>query len=142
MHILISGTLHKPAVTRTSANGNAYVTANIRTLQKNRDGETETLWVSVIAFRDEAREVLARLAAGDAVSVGGTCTLGIWEKDGEYHPSISVVADTVAVARPAQRAKSSGPNGGEYPESRTRASTGRGYDAPPAEPEFDDDIPF
>lgn len=134
MHILVTGTLHKPAVTRTSSNGNAYVTATIRTTQKSRDGETETLFASVIAFRDEARDTLARLNPGDAVSIGGACTVGIWERDNQYHPSLSIVAETVAAARPAQRRKE--------PETRdTRGSRGAPH-ATPDEPDFDDDIPF
>lgn len=131
MHILITGTLHKPAVTRTSSNGNTYTTANIRTTQKNRNGETEPVWTNVVAFRDEARETLARLAAGDAVSIGGSFTVGIWERDGQPYPSISVVADTVAVARPAPR----------KPEPRSPAPGPAVY-TPPDEPVFDDDIPF
>jgi single-stranded DNA-binding protein len=104
-YALITGTLHKDPATRTSSAGNEFVTATIKFQQKARDGSTETLFVSVSAFRDEAQSVLGRLKAGDAVSVGGTLQLGIWERDGVAHPSLSMMADTVAAARPRPKPK-------------------------------------
>jgi single-stranded DNA-binding protein len=100
MQALITGILHKAPETRTSVNGNAFTLATLKTQQQSRDGATETLFVSLVAFNDQARETIARLKTGDALSVGGKLTVGIWEREGIAHPSLNLVADTAATARP------------------------------------------
>ena len=97
-NVLATGKLLKPPKLGTSKNGNAYCTASIRVpIQGNREDEPDSVFASVIAFGGEA-EKLARLAAGDAVSVTGSARLSQWEKDGATHVGLDITATGVLSA--------------------------------------------
>ncbi|MDD5036676.1 MAG: single-stranded DNA-binding protein [Methylococcaceae bacterium] len=111
--VLITGTLHKDPTPRTSQAGKEFVTANVRI-----EADGATTWASIIAFSESAREELLRLRAGDAVSVQGKAKLGTYEKNGEHHASLDVVAASVIGIQPKPKAKTEG--SGERPSSTGR----------------------
>ena len=114
---LCSGTLHSDPVSRTSANGNAFVTAKLRADDKNGN----TIWCSIIAFGDVG-ERLAALRAGAALSVSGRCELSAWlSRDGEAKAGLSIVADEIVTLRG---------------QPKSKPSTHKAVDAIP----FDDDL--
>lgn len=85
--VLIAGKLHADPVRRTSAKGQAYITAQMRA--SGDDGET--VWCSLIAFDTGAVEALGKLAAGDAVAVAGHASLSTWQaKDGEHKAGLKL----------------------------------------------------
>lgn len=109
---LISGTLHDQPQSRTSQNGNAFAVCKVKADDKNG----AWVWVSAIAF-GEAAERLLPLKAGDAVSLSGRAELGTWQdKDGNAHPSLSLVADEVAALR--AKPKPASETGANWPQTR------------------------
>jgi single-stranded DNA-binding protein len=115
---LVSGTLHDAPQSRTSQNGNAFAVCKV----KADDKAGAWVWVSAIAFGDAAERLL-QLKAGDSVSLSGRAEMSVWtDKDGNAHPSLSLVADEVAAlrAKPKPREESRRP-----PRRSSRASRER-----------------
>ncbi len=100
IHVLVTGILHKDAVSRISQNGNSYVTCSVRAEQ---DGQT--LWANVICFDEAAQAELLRLHAGDALSVQGKATPKVYMKDDEPRPSLQVTASRVLPLQPRHEPK-------------------------------------
>jgi single-stranded DNA-binding protein len=97
----VSGTLFRAPETRTSKNGNVFVTATIR------EGKgDEVRWVHVAAFGEVARAELSRLRSGDSLTVQGALSASIYERDGQSRISPNVVADEVLPLRRARKAAS------------------------------------
>lgn len=98
LHILASGSLIADPACRTGAKGE-FATATIRTATD--DG---AILVSVIAFGDEAAQLLAH-RQGSAVAIAGRATLRSWTgKDGETKCGLSLVAEQIASASASRRA--------------------------------------
>ncbi len=91
---LVSGTVFRSPEQRTSKNGREFVTATLI----SKDGDAST-FANVLAFNDRAKELLLALHPGDACCVQGKATIGVYEKNGEHRPSLSIVADQVMALR-------------------------------------------
>lgn len=92
---LVTGRLHDTPQARTSANGNTFAIAKVKADDKNG----AWVWVSVIAFGQEAERLLP-LKQGDTVAIGGRAEIGAWlDKDGNPHGSLSIVVDEIATLR-------------------------------------------
>jgi len=100
IHVLVTGILHKEAVSRVSQNGNHYVTCSLRVEQ---DGQT--LWANVICFDEAAQAELLRLNGGDALSIQGKATPKVYMKDEEARPSLQVTASAVLALQPKYEPK-------------------------------------
>lgn len=100
IYVLVTGILHKDAVSRISQNGNNYVTCSVRAEQ---DGQTQ--WANVICFDETAQEELLRLRSGDALSVQGKATAKVYMKDDEPRPSLQVTASLVLPLKPRAEPK-------------------------------------
>lgn len=102
---LITGKLHDTPQSRTSATGNTFAIGKIRADDKGG----AWVWVSVIAFGEEAERLL-KLKAGDAVAIGGRAELSVWQdRDGNHHPGLSLVADEIATLRGKPKPRSPKP---------------------------------
>ena len=89
---LIAGRMFAAATERTSASGNAYVTAKVTAAS----GAGESLFVNVIAFSETARTALLALDAGDSVALAGTLTPKVWtDRQGEARPALDLQAHAV-----------------------------------------------
>lgn len=99
IYVLLSGILHRDVVSRISQNGNRYATCNVRVEQ---DGQT--LWVNVICFDEAAQDELMRLKSGDALSIQGKATPGVYVKDDEARPTLQVTALAVTPLQPKPKA--------------------------------------
>lgn len=98
LYTLATGSLISDPVRRSGAKGD-FATATIRTATD--DG---AILVSVIAFGDQAAQLLAH-QQGTAVAVAGRATLRTWTgKDGEAKCGLSVVCEQIASASAARRA--------------------------------------
>jgi single-stranded DNA-binding protein len=126
---LISGSLFKAPESKTSNNGNAYVSA----VMKVSDGN-KTSFVRVSAFSDSAREEIEALRDGDGLSVVGTLKAEIYEKGGEARVSLSLTADRALALKKEKRKRDK-----QRREERKQEqhADSRGGPAP-----FDDDIAF
>jgi single-stranded DNA-binding protein len=91
LNVLVTGTLVRDPQERQSAKGKAFVTASMRVPVE----EGESILVSLIAFSDSAVSGLRALSNGDALAVSGRGKLTEWEKNGEQHRGMSVVAERV-----------------------------------------------
>jgi len=92
---LVSGKLHDAPQARTSQSGNTFAIGKVKADDKNG----AWVWVSVIAFGQEAERLLT-LKQGDAVAIGGRAEIGAWsDKDGNPHGSLSIVADEIATLK-------------------------------------------
>jgi single-stranded DNA-binding protein len=107
--ILIEGKLHADPVRRTSAKGQAYITAQMRAA--GDDGET--VWCSLIAFDAGAVEALGKLAAGDTVAVAGHASLSTWQsKDGDHKAGLKLTVNRVMSVYEAGKRRGAASNGG------------------------------
>ena len=100
IYVLLTGVLHKEAVSRVSQNGNSYVTCTVRVEQ-----EGQTVWANVICFDELAQGELTKLNAGDAVSLQGKATPKVYMKDDEARPSLQVTASAVIALQPKRQTK-------------------------------------
>ena len=98
LHCLATGSLIGDPVRRAGGKGE-FATATLRTATD--DG---AILVSVIAFGDQAEQLLAHRQGG-AVAISGRATLRSWTgKDGETKCGLSLVAEQIASAAAARRA--------------------------------------
>jgi single-stranded DNA-binding protein len=104
IQVVVTGVLHKDAVSRISQNGNPYVTCNVRVEQ---DGQT--LWVNVISFNEEVQAELLQMRGGEAVSIQGKAAPKVYFKDDEARPSLHVTAYAVQSLEPAETDREAAP---------------------------------
>ncbi|MFZ1828292.1 MAG: single-stranded DNA-binding protein [Candidatus Competibacteraceae bacterium] len=98
---LVTGTLHNDPQARTSQAGKPFTTGKI----KADATENGIVWVSVIAFQEQA-ERLASLRSGQAVSITGRAKLTAWlDKKGEAQAGLDIVVDDLATLRPRSKPK-------------------------------------
>ncbi|MFP3551949.1 single-stranded DNA-binding protein [Paraburkholderia sp. SIMBA_049] len=89
---LIAGKLHGACTERTAQSGKRFVVGKLRAAQDGAD----VLFVSLIGFRDSVKAALLALEDGDALSVAGALTIGIWTgADGIAHPQVQCRVDAV-----------------------------------------------
>jgi single-stranded DNA-binding protein len=113
LSILAQGTLTRDPDQRTSKSGKTFVTAQLRT-----PTEEESVLISVICFDAAACSNLERLRKGDAVAITGRAKPTMWEKNGEQHHGLSVVASGVLTAYEAgKRRGKAATNSDGLPES-------------------------
>jgi single-stranded DNA-binding protein len=100
LDILTVGRLAGKPQSRTSKNGNAYVSAKIRAAMANG----ENAFIHVIAFSDTVKTTLLALDHGDAVSITGELKVGIYtDKEGVAKPSLDLTAHAVLTEYHIQR---------------------------------------
>ena len=74
---LIAGVLTREPEARQSKAGNPYTMASIR-----EGSGDKARWVTAFVFADEAREAVAGMAAGDAISVSGEIEAEVFTPEG------------------------------------------------------------
>lgn len=129
-HLSAHGRLARDPEQRTTKSGKNMTLASIAVdVTAANATDQETLWLSLLAFGDQA-EALARCKAGESISVIGRLTKGRYvTKNGEERESWSCLVDAVITARssrPGQKAQSRGQ--GQTPTRR--------------EPDWNDELAF
>ena len=140
---LVAGTLYGRAQSRTSKNGQPYVTAKVRTPM--RDGES--LFINVVAFSASVVQALLALDEHDAVALVGELKASAYlDKSGQPRPSVDLLAHGVVTAyhitrtrQAMKRAKGSGP---ELPQLEPAPEARSDQQPAPVEQEFNDALPF
>jgi hypothetical protein len=108
--------------TKISKAGKPYVVATI----VSKEGG-ESTFANLVAFSDSAKDAILALGEGDALSAQGKATIGVYEKNGEHRPSLSIVADRVLALRQPPK---------------ERKATQRDVPSRVGARAFDDSIPF
>jgi single-stranded DNA-binding protein len=113
LNILAQGQLTRDPDQRTSKSGKTFITAQLRT-----PTEEDSVLISVICFDASACSKLERLRKGDAIAITGRAKPTAWEKNGEQHHGLSVVASGVLTTYEAgKRRGKPAANGNGLPES-------------------------
>jgi single-stranded DNA-binding protein len=133
MRCVVSGSLSKQPIEKTSKSGNSYLLVKI--VEKN--GEKKR-WISAFIFDEAACEEVRRLGDGDPLAVAGEVEADVYTPDGgEPRINWTIVVDALISARRKPKSER------ETAPKRQRGATtfGSAHGAAQA-PEFDDDIPF
>jgi single-stranded DNA-binding protein len=75
----------------------------------------EAMLASLICFNADAVAAILALSKGDACAIAGRAKLSEWEKNGETHHGLSVVADKVLTVYAAGKARKSARDAEESP---------------------------
>lgn len=96
---LIQGRIFGQPTQRTGQSGKPFTVAKLRTATKD-----DALFVSVIAFDEQAQRALLALSDKDAAAIAGELTPKVWtDKEGNARPALDLVAHAVLTAYHVQR---------------------------------------
>jgi single-strand DNA-binding protein len=129
----IYGRIGREPKAGTTKAGKPMTTATLA-VEAGKEGESETLWVNVLAFAENA-DKLVKHQSGDMVAVTGRLNRGKYTgRDGVERESWSMMVDSLHSSRTVR------------PGSTGRKTGGQADRAPPAPTSsaggFDDDIPY
>ena len=130
---LASGTLVRDPKSGTSASGTKWANTTIRcSTGQDKDGAAVSAFITVVCFGEQA-ERLARLAKGDAISVQGSLTPTVYEKDGQERHGLEIVAQALLSPYDLKKRRGNGEvhQGREHPPERDYGAR-----------DFDDELRF
>lgn len=122
LRAIVTGSLSKAPVEKTSSRGNAYLIASVR----EGSGDA-TRYVSAFIFAEDEIETVRSLQVGEPISVAGELTVELSEWNGEPRLSWKITADAVlsAKAKP-KKAKPSQDNPQPFDTKRWEGGPGDG----------------
>lgn len=133
--IFIMGRLTKDPELRRTQNGTAVCSVSVAVERdgKGANGEKETDFIDVVAWKTTAEFLSKHFAKGKMIIIGGSLQMQDWtDRDGHKRRSAEVVARDVYFAEPKQKAE-------QKTEQKTETYAGaEGFE----EVEDDDDLPF
>jgi len=92
---LIAGKVFGQPRTMTSKAGKPFATAKVRAAA----GESEALFVNVIAFDADTVATLLALSDGDSVALAGSLSPKVWtDREGNSRPAVDLVAHKLLTA--------------------------------------------
>ena len=92
---LIAGKVFGQPRTMTSKAGKPFATAKVRAAA----GESEALFVNVIAFDADTVATLLTLSDGDSVALAGSLSPKVWtDREGNSRPAVDLVAHKLLTA--------------------------------------------
>ena len=134
VHVLITGSLFRPAEQKTSQSGKRYTVATMKAASV--DASNSEFW-SVLAFSDTAQAELLRLGVNEKLSVQGGLKLETYAAgNGETRISRTVFADAILPLRAPPKEKK------PKPAATPAAPLERVNIMPATSSDLDDDIPF
>ena len=141
--VLLIGNLTKDPVVKTTPGGTAVADLRLASTRKFKTptGETkdETCYVNVTAWGRTAETCREYLSKGSSILVEGRLKYDEWEKEGQKHNRLSIVAERVQfMGAPKNRAVA-----GDAPDAEPGEAPGA-HEEPPREKSVgdDDDLPF
>jgi single-strand DNA-binding protein len=151
--VLLAGRLTRDPELKYLPSGAAVCELRIasgRTYYDKNAGEKkeETLFINVTAWGKSAEFCNQYFTKGKAIFIEGRLKLDQWERDGQKHERISVVAERVQFAEPKSADGGGSRSGGasDYGDDGDAESApsrrGRASGAPPPPSSTDDDLPF
>ena len=131
VHVLVTGNLFRAPERKTSATGKGYVRATLKVA--GADNAPAEFW-SALIFSGSAQDEIARLEAGDRVSLQGSLKLSTYTAgNGETRIDRTIFVDGVLALKPAPKIKK--PKAAAEPAKTPSTEPTRGGD-------LDDGIPF
>ena len=143
-HIVLMGRLTKDPELRHTGSGIAVASFSIAVDRdyKNQDGEKETDFIDIVAWRNTAEFVSKYFSKGRMAVVSGRIQKRSWtDKDGNKRWTTEVVADSVYFGDSKKDGDSSGGGQGNY-YACTTAEYQPGTFSQMDIPEDDSDLPF
>ena len=147
--VTLTGNLTRDPETRTTPGGLTICKLGIavNTRRKNSEGQWEEKpnFFRVTVFGRQAESCKQYLAKGRAIAVDGRLEWSTWERDGQKHESVDIIADTVQFLGGRDDAA---PNGNGFSssalptESDVPIDSGDFERTPVAAAAAEDDIPF
>jgi len=140
--VFLIGNLTKDPEVRYTPSGKAVVDLRLASTSKFRDHE-DTLFINVTAWDRQAETCGEYLSKGSPILVEGRLKLDEWERDGQKHSRISVVANRVQFLG-SPRSDDRGAPGRQEPPPARPAPPAPPEQPPADEPPLDDDdnLPF
>lgn len=141
--VILVGNLGADPETRYLPSGDPVTNVNLATSDVWRDRESgeqkeRTEWHRVVFFKRLAEIAGEYLKKGSKVYVEGSLRTRQWEREGQKHYTTEIVANEMQMLDSRGGAPASG--GGDY--GKESAGSSQDFGPPPAEDDFDDDIPF
>lgn len=136
--VALNGRLTKDAELKYTAAGMAIATFSLANNQRVKKGDA---WVDDASFFDVtyfgkgAEAVHPYLTKGNPIGVSGRIRQERWEKDGQKHSRVSIIADSVQLMGGGEKQQGSNQDHPERLERQARP-------APTSDDGFSDDIPF
>ena len=147
--VIIMGNLGQDPDTRYMPSGSAVTTISVATNRSWKDKDSgeqkdETSWHRCVAYGKTAEIIAEHFTKGRKILIEGRLKYGSYEKDGVTRYTTDIVIDRFEFVekregnRPPHPADQDKDKDGLPPQSRTDADDA----TPPAQDDFDDDIPF
>src|ERR1700722_894927 len=112
LRAIVTGSLSKAPVEKTSSRGNAYLIASVR----EGSGDA-TRYVSAFIFAEDEIETVRSLQVGEPISVARELTVELKEWSGETKLNWSIRADAVLSARAKHKPKAKQRTGREVADT-------------------------
>ena len=117
LRAIITGSLSKAPIEKTSSKGDAYLIASVR------DGSGDaTRYISAFIFAEDAIETVRSLQVGEPISVARELTVELKEWSGETKLNWSIRADAVLSARAKHKPKAKQRTGREVADTSWAAA--------------------
>ena len=141
--VILIGRITKDIELRTTSNGTDVVkfTIAIPRDYKNANGDYESDFVSITAYKQSAKYLNEYAKKGDLVGVKGRIMTGTYEKDGEKKYKQDIIADSLSLLSPSAKKEEKQ----EEEKEIKRDVVSEQFDAFKEEIELDDDnlqLPF
>ena len=109
-HLTIIGNLVKDPELRTTATGLSVCSFTVAVnRKKTKDGQQETDYFNVTAWRERGETCAKYLTKGKKVCVTGPVSVRTWESNGKHGASLEVTADEVEFLSPRSEAQPAQP---------------------------------
>lgn len=145
--VILIGNLGADPETRYLPSGDPVTNVNLATSEVWRDRESgeqneRTEWHRIVFFKRLAEIAGEYLKKGSKVYIEGSLRTRQWEREGQKHYTTEIVANEMQMLDSRGNAQAAG--GGNFNQRSQGPSQGASQDfgPPPAEEDFDDDIPF
>lgn len=95
----ITGNVGKAPEIRVTASGKNIASFSVASTVKSKNGESQTTWVDIVCFDEQADVVTQHLRKGERVVVTGRLALEQYtRKDGTPGSSLRMIADEVGIS--------------------------------------------
>jgi len=154
--VTLIGRLTRDAELKYTASGSPVCKFSIavnRSVKRGDNWEDEVNYFDVVLWGRQAESLNQYLLKGKQISVSGELRQDRWEQDGKPRSKIEVIANNIQLLGGGNSGNESS-GGGGYGNGRqqgsrnqgggysSRSGTVSGYDRPPSDDGFTDDIPF